>query len=91
MIKELIDSARDYYEDNPQKFVEFLYDAYSSTKIQSYRDALYEACEENNLCTECLIELDIIEYSEYRGEYFGFPCEEVMCRKICKECGREYD
>ena len=39
------------------------------------------------ICPRCKSALKIHTWTESRGEYFGFPCQEEMSEIYCRNCG----
>lgn len=54
--------------------------------IDGFESVLNTYCEKESICCNCGEDLNYDTYSECRGEYFGFPCEEVIHEKYCPYC-----
>ena len=44
----------------------------------------------NNICPSCGGEIITKEHEEFRGDFMGSNCYEVMYERFCPNCGEEY-
>jgi predicted Zn-ribbon and HTH transcriptional regulator len=45
---------------------------------------------ELGVCPDCGIKMETEEVKEPRGEYLGFPANELVIKNVCKNCGYTY-